>query len=168
VSVAAVVLAAGAATRYGGPKQREFLPAVLASLAEANVRRVVAVEGAHTLEPGSEPGSRVKVVHCDDWADGPGASLRCGLASLPDDVTHALVVLADGPDLDPRAIERLVAHRDDAGVLAASYDGSRSHPVVLARSTWNAIPDEGARALEPLLVDCSDLMAPGDVDYPRS
>jgi nicotine blue oxidoreductase len=160
------VLAAGAATRYGGPKQNEFLPAVLASLAGANVSRVVVVEGAHTVEPGSEPGSGVSVVHCEDWADGPGASLRCGLASLPDDVTHALVVLADGPHLDPRAIERLVARREDAAVLSASYDGSRNHPVVLARNVWSTVPDEGARALDPLLVDCSDLVPPGDVDYP--
>jgi nicotine blue oxidoreductase len=165
VSVAAVVLAAGAATRYGGPKQNEFLPAVLASLAAANVSRVAVVEGAHTLEPGSEPGSRVNVVHCDDWAEGPGVSLRCGLASLPDDVTHALVVLADGPHLDPKAVARLAAHCEDGAVVAASYDGSRSHPVVLARSTWNAIPDEGARALDPVLVDCSDLEQPGDIDY---
>jgi CTP:molybdopterin cytidylyltransferase MocA len=167
VSIAAVVLAAGAATRYGGPKQNEFLPAVLGALARANVSPVVVVEGAHTLEPGSEPGSGVRVVHCEDWSEGPGASLRCGLASLPDDATHALVVLADGPDLDPRAIARLVARRGDAAVLAASYDGSRSHPVVLARSAWTAVPDEGARALEPLLVDCSDLVPPGDVDYRR-
>jgi CTP:molybdopterin cytidylyltransferase MocA len=166
VSVAAVVLAAGAATRYGSPKQNEFLPAVLAALAEANVPSVVIVEGAHALEPGSEPGSRVLVVHCDDWADGPGASLRCGLGALGHDVTHALVVLADGPQLDPRAVRRVVDHRADADVIAASYDGSRSHPVILARAVWDAIPDAGARALEPVLVDCSDLRPPGDVDYP--
>jgi CTP:molybdopterin cytidylyltransferase MocA len=166
VSVAAVVLAAGAATRYGGPKQNEFLPAVLASLARAGVSPVVVVEGAHTLEPGSEPGSGVRVVPCADWAAGPGASLRCGLAALPDHVTHALVVLADGPDLDARAIARLVARRGDGAVVAATYDGTRSHPVVLERSTWSTIPDEGARALAPVLVDCSDLSPPGDVDYP--
>ena len=50
---------------------------------------------------------------------------------------------------------------------AASYDGTRNHPVVLARTVWTQIPDEGARALEPLLVDCSDLTPPGDVDVPR-
>jgi nicotine blue oxidoreductase len=166
VSVAAVVLAAGAATRYGGPKQNEFLPAVLASLGEAKVSPVVVVEGAHTLEPRPEPSSGVSVVRCEDWADGPGASLRCGLAALGHDVTHALVVLADGPGLDPRAIERLLGRRGDAGIVAAAYEGSRSHPVVLARSVWHDIPDEGARALEPLLVDCSDLEPPGDVDYP--
>jgi CTP:molybdopterin cytidylyltransferase MocA len=165
VSVAAVVLAAGAATRYGRPKQNELLPAVLAALAETDVASVVLVEGAHTLEPGSEPGSSVSVVPCADWSRGPGASLRCGLAALGGDVTHALVVLADGPDLDPRAVARVVEHRGEAPVVAASYDGARSHPVVLAREIWPTIPDEGARALTPALVDCSDLRPPGDVDY---
>jgi CTP:molybdopterin cytidylyltransferase MocA len=168
MSVAAVVLAAGASTRYGRPKQRELLPRVLARLADASVDQVVVVEGAYTLEPGSlrEPGSRVSFVRCEDWERGPGASLRAGLAALGDDVTHAVVVLADGPGLDPRAVERLLVHRDEGTVLAASYDGTRDHPVLLARTAWATVPDEGGRALEALLVDCSDLEPPGDIDYP--
>jgi CTP:molybdopterin cytidylyltransferase MocA len=167
VTVAAVVLAAGAATRYGGPKQRELLPAVLAALAEAAVSPIVVVEGAWALERGSNEVHGVTLVHCAEWADGPGASLRCGLAALGDDVSHALVVLADGPELDPRAVSRLVGAAGDAPVAAATYDGSRSHPVLLARAAWATVPSEGGRALEPLLVDCSDLRPPGDVDYPQ-
>jgi CTP:molybdopterin cytidylyltransferase MocA len=161
------VLAAGASTRYGGVKQRELLPAVLAALHASSVDEIVVVEGAHELERGllREAGSRVSFVHCADWDQGPGASLRCGLAALGDDVTRAVIVLADGPTLDPRAVDRLVD--SDAPVAAASYDGSRSHPVALARSAWGAVPDEGGRALEPLLVDCSDLRPPGDVDIRR-
>jgi CTP:molybdopterin cytidylyltransferase MocA len=155
--IAAVVLAAGAATRYGAPKQREFLPAVLAAL--EGIETVV-VQGAYELEA---PGARV--VDCPNWHDGPGASLRCGLAALPDDVTHALVVLADGPNLDARAVSRLLDNRDAGAIVSASYDGTRSHPVVLERSVWGEIPDDGARALDPVLVDCSDLTPPGDVDY---
>jgi CTP:molybdopterin cytidylyltransferase MocA len=162
VSIAAVVLAAGAATRYGSPKQNEFLPAVMASLGEASVSPVVVVEGAHALEPRAD----AVIVRCAEWAAGPGASLRCGVAALADDVTHAVVVLADGPQLDPRALARVVEHRLDGDVVAASYDGSRSHPVVLSRAVWDTIPDDGARALEPVLVDCSDLRPPGDIDYP--
>jgi CTP:molybdopterin cytidylyltransferase MocA len=155
------VLAAGASTRYGGVKQRELLPAVLAALRASSVDEIVVVEGAHQLDlPG------VRVVACAEWDDGPGASLRCGLAALGDDVARAVIVLADGPELDPRAVDRLAAH--DAPVAAASYDGSRSHPVALARSAWASIPDEGGRALEPVLVDCSDLRPPGDVDVPGS
>ena len=160
MTVAAVVLAAGAATRYGGPKQRELLPPVLAALAASSVTDVVVVQGAYSLEA-----TGARVVDCPAWEDGPGASLRCGLAALGGDVTHALVVLADGPTLDPRAVDRLAEHREDGSVVAASYAGTRSHPVVLARTVWTAIPPEGARALEPTLVDCSDLEPPGDVDY---
>jgi CTP:molybdopterin cytidylyltransferase MocA len=158
MSVAAVVLAAGAATRYGRPKQRELLPSVLARLSETAVDEVVVVAGAYELD--------VEAVQADDWERGPGASLRAGLASLGDEVTHALVVLADGPELDPRAVARLLEHRDEAPVLAASFDGTRDHPVLLAREVWPAIPDEGGRALDAKLVDCSDLHPPGDVDVP--
>jgi CTP:molybdopterin cytidylyltransferase MocA len=152
------VLAAGAATRYGAPKQRAFLPAVLAAL--DGIEPVVVVQGAYELEA---PGAHV--VDCPNWRAGPGASLRCGLTALPREVTHALVVLADGPNLDPRAVKRLLDSRDAGAIVSASYDGNRGHPVVLERSVWGDIPDEGARALEPVLVDCSDLTPPGDVDY---
>jgi CTP:molybdopterin cytidylyltransferase MocA len=154
------VLAAGAATRFGAPKQRLFLPGVLAALAESTVEEVVVVTGAYEVE------TEARTVNCPDWTLGPGASLRCGLRVL--DAEAAVVVLADGPKLDPRAVDRLVDEwRRGAGDrLAATYDGvNRSHPVLLARSVWNDVPDEGARALDVALVPCEDLRPPGDVDY---
>jgi CTP:molybdopterin cytidylyltransferase MocA len=157
--IGAVVLAAGAATRYGSPKQRLFLPRVLEALHASPVDEIVVVAGAYELE------ADVRVVSCPEWERGPGASLRCGLAALSPGVEAALVVLADGPDLDPRAVERVLESR--APYAAASYDGTRSHPVLLARSAWNGIPDEGLRGRTPVLVDCSDLRAPGDVDFRR-
>jgi len=158
--LAAVVLAAGASTRYGGVKQRELLPAVLDTLHRTTIEEIVVVEGAHELEV-----ENARLVRCDDWERGPGASLRCGLAALGVEVTRAVIVLADGPELDPRAVDRLAAHA--APVAAASYDGTRDHPVALDRSAWSDVPDEGGRALEPVLVDCSDLRAPGDHDVRR-
>jgi len=165
VTVAAVVLAAGAATRYGSPKQLVFLPYVLDRLAATPVSDVVVVEGAYPIPPDEFGG--VRIVTCPDWALGPGASLRCGLAALGDEVEAALIVLADGPKLDPRAVERLIAHRRDADVVVASYDGTRDHPAVLSRSTWGRIPDGGARALAATLIACDDLEPPGDMDYPH-
>ena len=164
MTVAAVVLAAGAATRYGGPKQAEFLPAVLAALEQAQIPDTVVVAGAHPLPA---PAGGARLVQCDSWADGPGASLRCGLRALSNEVEHALVVLADGPELDPRAVRRLVEHREDGAVVAAAYGGERSHPVVMSRSVWYDVPNEGGRAIPAVLVDCSDLEAPGDVDFRR-
>jgi CTP:molybdopterin cytidylyltransferase MocA len=159
--IAAVVLAAGAATRFGSPKQRLLLPEVLERVRASSVDDVVVVLGAHEVE------TDARAVRCAEWERGPGASLRCGLAALPPETEAAVVVLADGPDLAPAAVDRLVeawqAGRGD--VLAASYGGERGHPVVLGRAAWSRIPDEGARALDPVLVPCDDLGGPGDVDF---
>ncbi len=59
------------------------------------------------------------------------------------------------------------AWRADGGELvAASYEGVRGHPLLLARSAWDDVPDEGLREREPRLVPCDDLGPPGDVDVP--
>lgn len=155
--IAGVVLAAGAATRFGSAKQRLLLPAVLERLSALDP--VIVVSGAYPLE-GAVP--------CPDWERGPGASLRCGLAALGPEVEAAVVVLADGPDLAPAAVDRVVAAWRESGapVVAASYGGVRGHPLLVARAAWDDVPDEGLRAVEPRLVACDDLGAPGDVDRP--
>lgn len=162
--VSAVVLAAGASTRFGAPKQRLLLAPVLERVRRARgLDDVLVVTGAHEVE------TDARTVRCPDWERGPGASLRCAFAELTIETEAAVVVLGDGPDLAPEAIERVLdAWRRGAGdVVAASYGGDRGHPIVLARSVWPDVPDEGARALEPALVPCDDLGSPGDVDTPQ-
>jgi CTP:molybdopterin cytidylyltransferase MocA len=160
VSVFGIVLAAGASSRYGvePPKQVQLLPRVLSALRKSCIDGIVVVSGAHALP--------VESVQCRDWERGPGASLRCGIAELPTDAEAAVVVLADGPNLDPRAVDRVIEdwHAYGGNAVAACYDGVRLHPVLLARALWNDIPDEGARSLPARLVACDDLTPPGDVD----
>lgn len=161
--IAVVILAAGEASRFGSPKQRLMLGRVLERVRASSVDEVVVVEGAYELE------TDARLVRCNTWEKGAGASLRCGLEALGGDAEAAVVVLADGPDLSPEAIDRVIAAwRGGVGdVVAASYGGVRGHPVVLGRAVWSDVPDEGARALAPALVPCDDLGAPGDVDYPE-
>jgi nicotine blue oxidoreductase len=162
--VSAIVLAAGEASRFGSPKQRILLPGVLERLRAAPVDEVVVVEGAHALGASDD----ARVVRCADWQQGPGASLRCGLNALGDDVEAAVIVLADGPNLSPAAVERVLeAWQRDGGIVAASYDGGRGHPLVLGRADWPDIPNEGLRDRPVRLVPCDDLGAPGDVDRPE-
>ncbi len=165
--IAAVVLAAGEASRFGTPKQRVLLPFVLDRLRRCPVDEIVVVSGAYELEPcGPEPqGPPCRVVECPEWERGPGASLRCGLAALSDDVEGAVVVLADGPRLSPTAVERVLDKwRASGGVVAASYHGARGHPLVVGRPYWDDVPDEGLHGRPVRLVPCDDLGAPGDVD----
>jgi nicotine blue oxidoreductase len=157
----AVVLAAGAASRFGAPKQRLLVEPVLERVRASGVDGVLVVSGAHELAVDAA------TVRCAEWERGPGASLRCGLAALPDEADAAVVVLADGPDLEPEAIDRVIARWrvERAPVVAATYGGTRLHPVLLDRAAWKQVPDEGARRLDAVLVSCDDLSPPGDVDF---
>ena len=170
MTVAAVVLAAGAATRFGAPKQRELLPSVLERIGVSPVDEIVVVEGAYELELPNDTlssGIPVRLARCEAWSRGPGASLRCGLRELGDEVDAAVVVLADGPNLSPLAVERvLVESRSNGEIVAASYAGARGHPLVLPRDQWDDIPDEGLNKRPARLVPCDDLGAPGDIDRP--
>ena len=159
--IAAVVLAAGASTRFGSPKQRLLLGPVLDRVRASSVDDILVVLGAHDVETGA------RTVRCPEWERGTGASLRCGLAALATEVEAAVVVLGDGPDLDPRAVDRVIdAWRgSNAPRLAATYGGVRLHPVLLARTAWNDVPDEGLRGLPAEPVPCDDLSPPGDVDF---
>ncbi len=159
--VAAVVLAAGASTRFGSPKQQLLVEPIVQRVRAAAVDRIVVVLGAHPVD------TTALTVHCDEWERGPGASLRCGLAALGREVEAAVVVLGDGPSIDPRAIDRVVASWRQTGAarIAATYGGVRLHPLLLTRLAWDDVPDAGLRALPAALVPCDDLDSPGDVDF---
>jgi CTP:molybdopterin cytidylyltransferase MocA len=155
-------LAAGASTRFGDVKQAVLLEPVIERVRESSVDDIVVVLGAHEVP------SSARTAHCPNWKRGRGASLRCGLKALEKDTEASVVVLADGPDLSPAAIDRILEVWQESGaeVVAATYDGNRGHPVLLAKAVWDRVPDEGARSLPALLVPCDDLGLPGDVDVP--
>ena len=155
--------AAGASSRYGTSRRssRSSCRACSRRSASRRRRRRRRRRGASARDG--------RAASCPDWELGPGASLRCGLAALPAEAEAAVVVLADGPDLDPRAVDRVVeSGKADGGEPSRPRTAaSRLHPVLLARAVWSHVPDEGARGLEARLVACDDLSPPGDVDVRR-
>ena len=175
---AGLLLAAGAGTRFGGPKAlvgfrgRTLVERGVDLLRAAGCEPVVVVVGAEAervaaLVPGT--------VVAPQWQTGMGASLRTGLASLPATVDSVVVALADQPLVTVEAVHRLLAAGGPAAV--ATYGGKSRNPVVLARSTWEgvaelAVGDTGARPwlrAHPELVTevpCDDVASPFDIDTP--
>lgn len=171
-----MVLAAGAGTRYGGPKVfaegGAWLRGACAALAGAGCSPVHVVLGAgFTADTAVSPPGTV-AVYAPDWAAGPGASLRAGLASLPGAEAVA-VLLVDTPDITAEVVRRVAAGAGPSMLARAVYGGAPGHPVVVGRQHWEALaagPGGGRSFLEghPALrrVECSDLATGVDRDSP--
>jgi molybdenum cofactor cytidylyltransferase len=178
--IGGLVLAAGAATRFGAPKQLAELDGVpllehsLRTMAAAPVGRVVVVLGSGADEivqrvdlHGADP------VVCSRWEEGQSASLACGLAELAG-CEAVVVTLGDQPRVSPDAIRRVIAGRNGAAAVRATYGGTPGHPVLLERDLFerlrNVTGDKGARNLllsvGVLDVVCDDLGGGEDVDTP--
>jgi nicotine blue oxidoreductase len=157
--VVGLVLAAGAARRFGSPKQlarfdgRPLLEHALLAMASARlVERVVVVLGAHSdAVLASVERHGAAAVICGDWDEGQAASLRAGVAAATG-AGAVVVTLGDQPAIAAEAIDRVVAARDGASLaVRASYAGRPGHPVLLEQPLFAAVAalsgDEGARGL---------------------
>jgi CTP:molybdopterin cytidylyltransferase MocA len=189
--VVGLVLAAGAGRRMGRPKAlltdahgRPMTDVAVDRLLAAGCEHVTVVLGAEADRArallGDRPAGRARVVVADDWAEGMGASLRCGLAALPS-AAAVLVTLVDLPDVDAAVMGRVLARwQDDGGgqeaLVRATYDGVPGHPVLIGREHWAPllVTLSGDTGAGPYLsrrivqqVSCEDLATGRDVDRPE-
>lgn len=163
----AVVLAAGSGSRFGGDKLLAaweagvLLEGALAAAYAAPVRSVTVVVGAGAAavaDAARHFDASTLVVHAADYAEGMGASLRTGIASLPPDTAGAFVFLGDMPRA-PHAVLRPMAEAVSAGAAAAApvFQGRRGNPVLLSRALFPQLlaltGDAGARGVLQALGD---------------
>ena len=186
---AAVLLAAGSASRFTGPthkllaplKGRTVLEWSFRAVIEAGFATVIVVTGPIQFDL---EGPGVVNIHNPLWETGQASSVRAGIATAQSLGMSAVVMgLADQPFVTSEAW-RSVA-RSSSAIAVATYlqnepdttgDGAktikiRGNPVRLANSVWDLLPEEGdfgARNVissRPELVEevlCSG--SPSDID----
>lgn len=177
MTVAGLVLAAGAGRRYGQPKApvvvdgERLVDRAVRVLAEGGCDPVLVVLGAWV---GHVEGADVVVN--DAWPEGMGSSLRTGLQALAQgfEADAVVVTLVDLPGLTAAAVRRLVDCPSELAV--ATYAGERGHPVRIGRAHWTDVMrvaqgDEGARRMlrgrdDVVTVEVGDVAAGYDIDVP--
>ena len=160
----AIILAAGASTRMGRPKQllridgrtllRRTVDAVLASAAWP----AVVVIGAHQDSVRPEVARLpVLIIENPGWEEGLASSIRAGARVLDTfslSLDAGLLVVCDQPGFSPAAITRLtdVAVSSGKSIVAARYDGHPGPPVLFARCHFHEFTElRGPGGARPLL-----------------
>lgn len=176
----AVVLAAGAGSRFGGGKLLAphaggvLLDGALAAAFAAPVTKVIVVTGADgeavaaAVRASPAVDGRLTLVHAADHAEGMGASLRRAAAELSPACAGVFVFLGDMPRVPHAVFAPLVeAVRAGAPAAAPVFEGRRGHPALigaaLSPQLLTLTGDAGARAILKNLGDRLALVeAPDD------
>jgi molybdenum cofactor cytidylyltransferase len=159
----AIVLAAGASSRMGQPKQllkyrgQTLLRRICEAAIEAECAPIVVVLGAHAQQIAAELDHlAVDATINPNWQSGIGSSIRAGvqrMIELSPILDATLILLCDQPVVDASVIARLVQmYRESGkGVCAASFAQTLGPPVVVSRRFLEMLlrlpDDRGAKQL---------------------
>ncbi len=157
-SVAALILAAGASTRLGQPKQlvelggEALLRRAVRTATEAGLAPVVVVLGASAAQIVQACDLREAwVVVNSGWSGGMAGSIRCGMELVRtfDRLRGVVVMTCDMPAVSPSHLEALAGTGDEA--VASTYIGRHGVPAYFAANLFHTLlsldGDQGARSL---------------------
>jgi molybdenum cofactor cytidylyltransferase len=156
----AIVLAAGASSRFGSPKQlvrvdgRPLLHSAVSRAVEVAGHAVSVVLGANAAELAPLLShSSASIVINREWAEGMASSIRAGVSRLPGSCTGVMLVLADQAAVTAADLRRLAMtwRRQPGYIVAAQYGATLGAPAVFPSSTFRDLSelrgDRGAQVL---------------------
>jgi molybdenum cofactor cytidylyltransferase len=186
--IAGLILAAGESSRMGTDKAmlayrgQTFVEAIVQTLREADIQRIIVVLGHHAEEIQRHAKiEAAQVVINPDYRSGQKSSLQVGLrALLADDVEAILLCLVDHPAVAAETVRKIVAtfRQSGAPVVIPTYQDRRGHPVLIGWQVFDELlalaSDAGAdsvvRRYRPAthFVEVEDEGVVMDVDDPES
>jgi len=161
-AIAVAILAAGASTRLGQPKQlvawrgTTLLRRAADTALDAALGPVLVILGADADRCAAElQGLKVRVVIHMGWRDGMGSSIREAAKALSGDagIGALLVMACDQPDVDADHLRQLTDEyrRSGADVVGSAYAGTVGIPALFDRTLFAALAaldgDNGARSV---------------------
>jgi len=187
---AGIILAAGAATRFGQPKQllrlkdKYLIERVLDAALSSRLGRIVLVLGyarRKILQALGKKAQHAKL-HIEvnpHYKKGQSHSLRVGLSAVRNDFPAVIFLLGDQPMLNTATINTLLERfwSADKDICVPLYRGQRKNPVIFSRRFYGRLMeirgDIGARQLiddnpdQVLAIEIDDPLCFFDIDTPQ-
>jgi molybdenum cofactor cytidylyltransferase len=187
--IAAIILAAGASTRLGQPKQllklqgQSLIRRAAVSVIDGGCDPVIVVTGAESQQIVQELNDlSTQIVFHAEWANGIGSSLRTGVGALQNFALQpnaVVIAVCDQPYMNAEVIERLIDGWRQGGkaMAACQYRGAYGTPCCFASSKFlelSQVPDDtgakpvlsadpGNLTLVPWALGALDLDLPEDL-----
>jgi molybdenum cofactor cytidylyltransferase len=162
-NIAGIVLAAGRSRRMAPHNKllvtdrtgKTMIARVVDNVLSSKARPILVVTGHQAEQIEHVLGGRpVRYVHAPDYAQGLSASLKAGIAAMPEDCAAALVCLGDMPLVTGRMIDRLLESYDpEEGrlIVLPTFRGKQGNPMIWDKRFFPEIlaisGDSGARFL---------------------
>lgn len=159
---AMIILAAGASTRLGRPKQnllfqgQTLLQRCVGTAINTPCRPIILVLGANNqlIEKEGLPGD-IKIICNDGWNEGMASSIRAGINAIGnnDDIDSAIILLCDQPFVNAELIGSILAkHTEtDKKIIACTYNNTIGVPALFHRSLFAGLSalqgHEGAKSI---------------------
>ena len=176
--IAALVLAAGASSRHGSPKQLEtfdgetWISRTVRLAMEAGCAPVRVVTGAHAERVSVELGgvNGVETVHHPGWQAGMGSSIAAGIQTFYNEplIRAALLLTCDQTGLSASVVRNLCDAFDGVRfrTVASAYAGTVGIPALFERGWFERLAAlTGDRGAKSLLLERPDLRI--DIDWPQ-
>ena len=183
-AIFAVVLAAGASTRFGRTKQLEDFEGT--PLAAAAVRKAESICGArtvlvvgkdwHEVAAACEPLAGFFVIN-DDYEQGIASSIACGVRAVADGADAILLTMADLPLVTAEHLSNLAQTWSNSrrSIVASAFEDTLGPPVVFPKTDFEALLElKGDRGARPIIdanrdrvleISCEE--AAFDIDRPE-
>ena len=146
--VVVIVLAAGASSRLGRPKQNllfkqtTLLQYSIETALESKAGSVLVILGAEadTIQI-TQHNSKLHCLINDQWAEGMASSIRCGITHLINyhpSVTSAVLMACDQPYIHTGLLNKLVTLQQETGaaIVASSYGDIKGIPAIFSRQLF--------------------------------
>ncbi len=159
---ALIILAAGASSRLGFPKQtllykgRTLLEIAIEAGLKSKCQPVKVVLGANLdkIEPGLQD-YPINIIHNPDWETGMGSSIALAIKEIQNnaDITQAVIMLCDQPFVTSRLIDSLLYKQQETNkkIIACTYKDTIGVPVLFNRSLFGELillhGQEGAKRI---------------------